>query len=331
MADTNGNEPPEEVRLFFLHALTPLHAGTGEGVGLVNLPTARERATGLPFLPGSLVKGVLRQAARDAHLDREEIISAFGPETENAAEHRGALVLSDASLLALPVRSHFGGFAWVTSPLLLRRLARDAREAGRDLKVKQALKAFAEAVGDGGPAGAGAQEIGLAGTSTQIAAPADKNSETSDEGRRAYLDELVLRLEASEAVDALAQAVGEHVPGGEGFAEYFAQHLAVLDDTLLAFLAATALEIRSRVRIDHDRGTAADSGPWTEEHLPAETVLSGVAIGRKGRRGVTAADALETLAKVATRETVLRFGGKSTAGMGRARLSLLSRWETVAP
>ncbi len=49
-----------QARLLFTHALSPLHAGTGQGVGVIDLPIAREKATGLPFLPGSSVKGTLR-------------------------------------------------------------------------------------------------------------------------------------------------------------------------------------------------------------------------------------------------------------------------------
>ena len=39
--------------------------------------------------------------------------------------HAGALVVGDARLLALPVRSFKGTFAFVTSPLLLRLAKRD--------------------------------------------------------------------------------------------------------------------------------------------------------------------------------------------------------------
>ena len=49
-----------ESRLTFIHALSPLHAGTGQGVGVIDLPIAREKATNLPFLPGSTLKGCCR-------------------------------------------------------------------------------------------------------------------------------------------------------------------------------------------------------------------------------------------------------------------------------
>jgi CRISPR-associated protein Cmr4 len=49
-------------RLMFVHALSSLHAGTGQGVGTIDLPIARERATDLPVIPGSSIKGCLREA-----------------------------------------------------------------------------------------------------------------------------------------------------------------------------------------------------------------------------------------------------------------------------
>jgi len=116
-------------RMYFLHAATPLHAGVGEGVGAINLPTARERVTKYPFMPGSSVKGVLRECA-ELKLGGDKadaVVVAFGPPSQNAADSRGGLVFTDASLLCLPVRSLLGTFAWVTCPFALRRFARDAR------------------------------------------------------------------------------------------------------------------------------------------------------------------------------------------------------------
>ena len=114
-----------DAKLLFLHALSPLHAGTGQGVGVIDLPIAREKATDIPIVPGSSLKGVLR----DACTDTGDKIAVFGPETENADAHAGSAHFTDARLLLLPVRSLAGTFAWVTSPLLLQRLRRDATHA----------------------------------------------------------------------------------------------------------------------------------------------------------------------------------------------------------
>jgi len=132
-----------KTRPFLLHALSPLHAGTGHATDVIDLPTARYKATGIPFVPGSSIKGVLRDARNTSGTDAEQVLAVFGPEKENADHHAGALVVGDARLLALPVRSFRGTFAWTTSPLLLTLAKRDLEEAslpipniaGRDAQV----------------------------------------------------------------------------------------------------------------------------------------------------------------------------------------------------
>ncbi|HEU4636125.1 MAG TPA: type III-B CRISPR module RAMP protein Cmr4, partial [Edaphobacter sp.] len=116
---------------YLVHALSPLHAGTGHAADIIDLPTVRMKATGIPFVPGSTIKGVLREAYRtnpSPRLEAEEAI--FGP-ARNPEAHAGALVVGDARLLALPVRSFKGTFAWVTSPLLLTLAERDLDAAKR--------------------------------------------------------------------------------------------------------------------------------------------------------------------------------------------------------
>ena len=87
--------------LVFLHAYTPLHSGTGQGVESIDLPIARERATGLPVVPGSSIKGCLRDTIP---LTDEEKAAVFGPEEERGCTRRciagrGCAVDSTASSL----------------------------------------------------------------------------------------------------------------------------------------------------------------------------------------------------------------------------------------
>lgn len=50
------------VRPLFLICETPLHAGSGSDLGIVDLPIQRERHTGFPEIEGSSLKGALREA-----------------------------------------------------------------------------------------------------------------------------------------------------------------------------------------------------------------------------------------------------------------------------
>src|SRR5579875_3213524 len=108
---------------YVLHALSPLHAGIGQASELIDLPIARLKGSGIPYVPGSSVKGVLRDARSGSH--PQDVEAVFGPDTANADAHAGALVCTDVRLLALPVRSFRGTFAFATAPLLLALAARD--------------------------------------------------------------------------------------------------------------------------------------------------------------------------------------------------------------
>ncbi len=45
-------------RLYWLHALSPTHAGIGRGVGYIDLPIDRDGVTGWPIIRASAFKGV---------------------------------------------------------------------------------------------------------------------------------------------------------------------------------------------------------------------------------------------------------------------------------
>jgi CRISPR-associated protein Cmr4 len=106
-------------------AITPIHVGSGQDVGLVDLPVIRERTTGHPFLPGSGVRGALRDRCeeKDVLLTRR----LFGDDREGEIS-AGCLSFLDAHLLLFPVRSAPGPFVWITCPFLIERYGRLLRE-----------------------------------------------------------------------------------------------------------------------------------------------------------------------------------------------------------
>ena len=64
--------------LTLVHAMSPLHAGTGHSVGAIDLPIARERPTGIPLIPGSSLKGALRARSADP-VDPRRVRPGHGP------------------------------------------------------------------------------------------------------------------------------------------------------------------------------------------------------------------------------------------------------------
>jgi CRISPR-associated protein Cmr4 len=118
----------DQAAMLFLYTETPLHAGSGTSLGIVDLPIQRERTTGYPMIQASGLKGCLRDVASGNSQQKVEIV--FGPDTQQASDHAGALSVGDARILLFPVRSLIGVFAWVTSKNVLARFKREALMAG---------------------------------------------------------------------------------------------------------------------------------------------------------------------------------------------------------
>ena len=120
-------------KLLTLFTRTPLHVGAGASVGAVDQPVVRERHTGYPVIPGSALKGVLADLWLDRSNPANPVRSAigkqlFGEDDLKANAAAGKLMIGESKLLAFPVRSAKGCFAWITCPMALARFDRDTRK-----------------------------------------------------------------------------------------------------------------------------------------------------------------------------------------------------------
>jgi len=117
----------------FLICETPLHAGSGDSLGVVDLPIQRERHTGFPKIEASSLKGALRESFEVKIEDRKnknlfsDVYSLFGPEDDDAKlnPRSGSLAFTDARLLFFPVKSVKGVYAYVTCPLILEKFIKE--------------------------------------------------------------------------------------------------------------------------------------------------------------------------------------------------------------
>lgn len=290
--------------LFHVHALSALHAGTGQAVGTVDLPIAREKASNLPYLPGSSLKGVLRDRMRGA----PHVHSLFGPERilRNEDAFAGALAVNDARLLLLPVRSMAGVMAWATCPFVLRNYLQELAIAG--IEAPAAVPEVAS----------GQARVIASGAIVTL----------RDGGL--LLDDLDLTAAPDPAASAWAQHLRGAVFGADAQAErHFDPRFAILADDDFSFLADTSTDVRARIRINDDTGTVDDGALWYEENLPAESVLWGlIAVGEDRSRSGHSADALRRAfrgAFDADGACALQIGGKASVGRGLVRFSLQGR------
>lgn len=281
--------------LYWLHCMSPTHAGIGRGVGYIDLPIDRDRVTGWPILRGSGFKGVWRDWA--AQKGKELIERAFGrADKEGEPANSGALIPTDARLVCLPVRSFRGTFAWATSPLCLQMLQRT---------------------------------LSLAGVTTVPAAPAsldDGKAHHTDtsvlvDGNSIYLEDLDFAAETCDKAMAWATLIAENVFSGDSaWQDAFQKRFVVLPDPAFDFLCETGTEVHTRVRIDDEMKTVAKGALWTEESLPAETILMGLVqcdrvFGKNGE-DITPDGLLNMFAKDSL---TLQIGGKATVGRGQVR------------
>jgi CRISPR-associated protein Cmr4 len=301
-----------KIRSYLLQALSPLHAGTGQSAGVIDLPIARMRATGIPFVPGSSIKGVLKDARRrDSRIARHTLHAVFGPDRKisgpegdvsagaadaGAIDHAGAFIVSDARLLALPVRSFAGTFALVSSPLLLHLARRDLVESGHTPPDLPQL-----------PGNARAARV-VTGSINR-----------HPEHERVYLEALDLPAAEDAVVDRWADFIARVLPAAER--ALVQQRFAVVDDDTMSFLWETATQVDTRVRIDPGTGVVEDGALWTEESLPPETLLLGLMAAHGSLRKDTPLDPGEVLAQaLPAGGEILQLGGKATVGRGRCHI-----------
>lgn len=284
-------------RMLYIHAISPLHSGVGQSTGTIDLPVARETITGWPHLPGSAIKGVLRDACEGA-VGQEQLEAMFGPPTERASEGAGKLWFTDARLLCLPVRSYHGTFAWISCPLALRRWARDLRDAGLTPPTLPTAN----------PSG---NQIFVARGSA-LALPSSG---------MVILEDLDLELQ-SDPVDAMrtfATALAAIAIADATWREEFVPRFGIVSNDIFTFLAETATEVIARVRLDDNKKTVANGALWYEEVVPAETIFACPLLAEPRASGV--AGYFNTLSDRVGART-LQIGGNASVGRGLVRLAL---------
>lgn len=289
-------------QLLFTHALTPLHAGTGQGVGVIDLPIARETATGIPYLPGSSLKGVLRDQCREHNQVKKYLFRVFGPETDNADDHAGAVQFSDQRLLLFPVRTLKGTFAWVTSPHILTRFARDSRTMG-----------ITDCPNIPQPA------------TEQSAFVASDNVLMLTHQNRSLVVLEDLDLEAKESADTKkwAKWIGQKIFTDANWQATLQQHFCIVHDDTFAFLLETATQITARIRLQDETKTVERGGLWYEEALPAESVLYGLVVAIPVKATELKPDKILDIVYQLTK-SIVQLGGSATVGRGLCQLIMVS-------
>lgn len=281
-----------------LMAQTSVHAGTGQNTGVIDLPIQREGHNGWPCVFGSAVKGALRARAEqdlENGKNNESVAFIFGPDNGQASDHAGALMVSDARLLLLPVRSLTSQFKWVTCPAAIERYARDAGRFGISLN-----------------------EIDTLDLDNATAVLPESCEEDA-----LFLEEYRFNVER-QALEQLIDTLAALMDRPNAHAA-LAKQLAIVSNDMFAYLVEHATPVNAHIAIDSDTKMVKGGALWYEETLPPETLLYVGLSAVKSRAPRTketqtpempATSILNAVTELFVAKPWLQLGGNETVGMG---------------
>ncbi|GIX33753.1 MAG: type III-B CRISPR module RAMP protein Cmr4 [Lysobacterales bacterium] len=281
----------------FLYAVSPVHMGAGQAIGVIDNPIQRERHTGHPCFAGSGIKGAVRHGFQALGGDPALIDRLFGPEAGSSDLHAGAVSFGDAQTLCIPVRSLKGGYVYATCPQALSRARRLLALIGVQTQWPDLPEVAEGRCLVANPALLSSDKLHL---------EAFEYTARSWEDLRKIADDLAIKA----------------LPDGDAyrfFREKLKTDLVVLSDTDFAYFSEHAMLVEPHVRIDHDTGTAADGGLFYTENLPPESLLVGPMLVSRTRTGKGEEDeAVAVMAKIKSviDGKLLQIGGDATTGRG---------------
>lgn len=295
----------DDLGVLGLYVETPLHCGAEGGTGYVDLPVQRERHTHYPVVPGSTIKGVLRDELQ-ADLQDEGLRAVFGADgtKDEKATAPGTFSFGDGILVAFPVRSSGAPFHWVICPFVLERVF---RALGKAVSVPKPERGHARA-----------REAG-----------------------EVLLEEIRLIKEADAAFFAedpasgLGLLLGLLPDAGRGFAytrSIFGDRLLIVSDADFKELVETGTEVITRIKLNALGTTATLEGEkyeglsdydrqgnmFVEEVVPPEALFLASLRGSDGPWKPKLVKALEG-------RPVIRLGGDETIGRGVTHLTYVGR------
>lgn len=321
---------------FMFRTISSLHAGSGNDLGIIDLPIQRERHTSFPKVESSSLKGALREAFETKlsndkddflknlsninnqnafngkitlhydyaiHLafgvDESNIDEKIKKQFENDTEFSGALGFSDARLLFFPVRSAKGVFAWITCPFILKRFQEEMQMCGKVISMS-------------------IPNVNIGEVSTF------SGNTISINNKNVVLEEYTFEEKQDLQPDELIK--------------YFPQvqeKLAVLSDDDFKDFVNLSTEVITRTKIDNSTGTVAKGQLFNEEYLPSETIMYFLVFAspifqkddkKKGifKQNGTAEEQLVMDFFEKSLPEVVQIGGNATIGKGIVKTSTIN-------
>lgn len=304
----------------FLILETPLHAGSGIDLGIVDLPIQREKHTNFPKIEASGLKGSLREifeaqennlppqlikafpALNSDNYRKQGIARTFGP--ENGDEGASALGFTDARLLLFPVKSMKGVFAWITCPSVLERFKNDLN----------LVKGF---------------DVSKLNDPDKLKNTVPLQSGLILKDKKIVLEEYTFEVTPDQKCGELCKWLSETVlPKDQEYNFWrnkMVKDVAILSDDDFRDFVMLSTEVIPRTKIDNKTGTVEKGGLWYEEYLPSDSILYALALATPiFTEDKNALNIFRDAKNVMTffekgLPSVVQIGGNATLGKGLVR------------
>lgn len=254
-----------------MRAISSMHVGCGQDLGIVDLPIQRESHTGFPKIESSGLKGCFRETfelsaeSEEAEINIQRVFgydqnslyhyakaSKVEEQFKDHVQYAGALGFTDGRILLFPVRSLQGVFAWATCPRVLERFAEELGICGMDGTTFD----FKEKP-----------------SSQKAYCSTESVLMTNKEHGQIILEDYSFEAEVSGEVDRMATRLSEQLDK-----PHLAQRLIVVSDDDFVDFVSMHTEVITRTKINNATGTVQNGALFTEEYLPSETVMYTLAL-----------------------------------------------------
>ena len=283
-----------------MYGVTPCHAGSGSSLGVVDLPIQRERATNWPVVQASGVKGAFRanfdQFKNKIAEEDKSKIKDFDKLTENifgSADNNGgfagSLCVSDAKILAYPMRSNVAPFVWITCPSVLKRLLKDLDVAGKSISILI-------------PSVKESNAIVINDASNSI-----KESVITEDYKLTIQKDITKELK-----EKLAAYIGQ------------AERLLLVSDEVFDYGVSECTQIMAQIAIKPELGTTKDGSLRYQEELPSDTIMYAVVQWGDTKNSKEESLKADMIKKFICEQVIakhIQLGGDETCGRGIFELS----------
>lgn len=307
---------------FFIIVETPLHAGSGSELGVIDLPIQREKYTNFPKIESSSLKGAFRELFEEDLKETKDIVNLiFGP--ENGELHSGSIGFIDARILCFPVKSLKGVFTWITCPMVLNRFVEDLKAIGGKIEFDEEL---------------------VSNSKLKNTVPNDSDILVSD--NKVILEEFTFNVKKDDNTSKIAEKLSEKIFPNDPLFSYWKEklknNLLILSDDDFEHFVTMSTEIITRTKIDSNTGTVKSGSLWTEEFLPQDTILYSIAMtthlrvdDEKKKKGpfnncdsdCEAEKVLNYFKRKIEKANLINIGGDQTIGKGLVRINFLEMGE----